>query len=53
MIRRKVVGIDLHPSDINRRFYRLECGHTVNRNANGSKRWALCGHCEDEDDGLA
>lgn len=53
MIRRAVVRADPDPSDGNRRLYRLECGHTISRRTNGSKRWALCGHCEDEDDGLA
>lgn len=53
MIRRKVLSFEPDPADGHRRLYRLACGHTVNRRTNGSKRWALCSDCSDEDDGLA
>ncbi len=53
MIRRAIVSFEPDPANVRKRFYRLECGHTVNRRTNGSKRWALCGDCRDEDDGLA
>lgn len=53
MIRRAVVAAGADPADGRRRLYRLECGHTISRRTNGSKRWALCGHCEDREDGLS
>lgn len=53
MIRRAVLSFETDPANVRRRFYRLECGRAVHRNANGSKQWARCGHCEDREDGLA
>lgn len=50
MIRRAIVSFEPDAANVHKRFYRLECGHIVHRKANASKRWALCGHCGDEEE---
>ncbi len=45
MIPRDIKGFSPDPQDNTRRIYKLECGHSVIRRTNASKRKALCGFC--------
>jgi hypothetical protein len=42
---RKVLFIAPHPTDPKRRMYQLDCGHTVDRPAQGNKVKAICTKC--------